>query len=171
MCLAQGHNSVTPVRLEPAALRSRVKHSTTEPLRSQDLYLPLKVIEVWFLLEGSVANMTCIYTFMHPFYALHFCLLFMTKTILHKVFVRTIDYLYVSINYNRQYVLFFHLISYLCVMHLFSIWRSKILFLKALLILTLYHIFIFSVYIHIALCYQEFCLQDSCNNLAMPHFA
>ena len=28
------HNAVTPVRLEPAALRSRVKHSTTEPLRS-----------------------------------------------------------------------------------------------------------------------------------------
>ena len=26
---------MTPVRLEPAALRSRVKHSTTEPLRSQ----------------------------------------------------------------------------------------------------------------------------------------
>ena len=25
---------MTPVRLEPAALRSRVKHSTTEPLRS-----------------------------------------------------------------------------------------------------------------------------------------
>ena len=36
MCLAQGHNAVTPVRLEPAALRSRVKHSTTEPLRSLD---------------------------------------------------------------------------------------------------------------------------------------
>ena len=31
---AQGHNAVTPVRLEPAAPRSRVKHSTTEPLRS-----------------------------------------------------------------------------------------------------------------------------------------
>ena len=30
---------MTPVRLEPAALRSRVKHSTTEPLRSL-LYLP-----------------------------------------------------------------------------------------------------------------------------------
>ena len=27
---------MTPVRLEPAALRSRVKHSTTEPLRSLD---------------------------------------------------------------------------------------------------------------------------------------
>ena len=33
MCLAQGHNAVTPVRLEPATPRSRVKHST-EPLRS-----------------------------------------------------------------------------------------------------------------------------------------
>ena len=32
MCLAQGHITVTPVRLEPAASRSRVKHSTTEPL-------------------------------------------------------------------------------------------------------------------------------------------
>ena len=34
MCLAQGHNAVTPVRLEPAAPRSQVKHSTTETLRS-----------------------------------------------------------------------------------------------------------------------------------------
>ena len=34
MCLAQGHNTVTPVMLEPAAPRSRVKHSTTEPLCS-----------------------------------------------------------------------------------------------------------------------------------------
>ena len=32
--LLKDHNTVTPVRLEPAALRSRVKHSTTEPLRS-----------------------------------------------------------------------------------------------------------------------------------------
>ena len=31
MCLAQGHNAVTPVRLEPATSRSRDKHSTTEP--------------------------------------------------------------------------------------------------------------------------------------------
>ena len=35
MCLAQGHITVMPVRLEPAAPRSQVKHSTTEPLRSQ----------------------------------------------------------------------------------------------------------------------------------------
>ena len=29
---------MTPVRLEPAALRSRVKHSATEPLRSQCVF-------------------------------------------------------------------------------------------------------------------------------------
>ena len=29
MCLAQGHNLVTLVRLAPAAIQSRVKHSTT----------------------------------------------------------------------------------------------------------------------------------------------
>ena len=33
--LLKDHNAVTLVRLEPAALRSQVKHSTTEPLRSQ----------------------------------------------------------------------------------------------------------------------------------------
>ena len=35
MCLAQGHNPVTSVRLEPPSPRSLVKHSTTEPLRFQ----------------------------------------------------------------------------------------------------------------------------------------
>ena len=34
MCLAQGHNALMPVRLEPAAPGSRVKQSTIEPLRS-----------------------------------------------------------------------------------------------------------------------------------------
>ena len=33
--LLKDHSAVTPVRLEPAALRSRVKHSITEPLRSR----------------------------------------------------------------------------------------------------------------------------------------
>ena len=32
--LLKDHNTVTPVRLEPAVTRSQVKHSTTEPLRS-----------------------------------------------------------------------------------------------------------------------------------------
>ena len=35
MCLAQRHNALTPVRLESATPWSRVKHSSTEPLRSQ----------------------------------------------------------------------------------------------------------------------------------------
>ena len=39
MCLAQGLNAMTPVRLEPATTRSRVKHSTTEPLRLTSGYL------------------------------------------------------------------------------------------------------------------------------------
>ena len=34
MCLAQGHNAVMLVSLKPAAPQSRVKQSTTEPLRS-----------------------------------------------------------------------------------------------------------------------------------------
>ena len=33
--MLKDHKEVTPVRLETAALRSQVKHSTTEPLRSQ----------------------------------------------------------------------------------------------------------------------------------------
>ena len=35
-CLAQGHNTVMPLRLEPLAPRSPVKHSITEPLCSLD---------------------------------------------------------------------------------------------------------------------------------------
>ena len=35
MCLAQGHNAVTPVRLKPTPW-SRVKHATTEPLGSRE---------------------------------------------------------------------------------------------------------------------------------------
>ena len=54
MCLAQGHNAVAPVRLKPAAPRSQVKHSTTEPLRF------LKVAMVWkmtlFLVQRMLGN-------------------------------------------------------------------------------------------------------------------
>ena len=34
MCHSQVHNQMTPVRLEPAAPQSQVKHSTTKSLRS-----------------------------------------------------------------------------------------------------------------------------------------
>ena len=36
---AQGQNAVISVRLEPVAPLSRVKHSTTEPLRSLNIWM------------------------------------------------------------------------------------------------------------------------------------
>ena len=32
MCLTQGHNALTPVRLKPTTPQSRIKHSSIEPL-------------------------------------------------------------------------------------------------------------------------------------------
>ena len=49
MCLAQGHKTVTPVRLEPAVPRSRVKHSTTE-LPMVFLNVLVKNIKKYFLI-------------------------------------------------------------------------------------------------------------------------
>ena len=42
MCLALGHNTVTPVMLEPATPRSQVKHYTTEPLHCPLAYCEKK---------------------------------------------------------------------------------------------------------------------------------
>ena len=42
--MLKDHNAVKPVRLEPTASRSRVKHSTTEPLHSL-LYLVIYCFE------------------------------------------------------------------------------------------------------------------------------
>ena len=87
--------------------------------------------------------MVCIYTFIHSFKALHLSLSWMTKTKLHKVVVRTIGSLYVSINHYPQHVLCFYIISYLCVMHLFSPEEARYFcFKKAVLILILHHLFI-----------------------------
>ena len=38
MCPAQGYDTVTPMRLQPAAPRSRVKHSTTELITAMLLF-------------------------------------------------------------------------------------------------------------------------------------
>ena len=48
MCLVQGHKAVTPVRLEPAAPRSRVKHSN-QPAQQQRLarILKLCLLQIW----------------------------------------------------------------------------------------------------------------------------
>ena len=50
MCFVQVHNAVTLVRLDPTALRSRVKCSTTEPLRS------LWVEQVLSIVQGSASS-------------------------------------------------------------------------------------------------------------------
>ena len=41
---------MTPVRVEPAALWPRVKHSTTEPLRSQMIHIVISVNKEWMIL-------------------------------------------------------------------------------------------------------------------------
>ena len=43
--MLKDHKAVTPVRLEPAAPRSRVKHSTTEPLRSHNDFVRINKIK------------------------------------------------------------------------------------------------------------------------------
>ena len=58
MCLARGHNAVTPVRLEPEAPRSPVKHSTTEPLRS--LYVCLVCMYVCMYVCVCVCVFVCV---------------------------------------------------------------------------------------------------------------
>ena len=50
---------MTPVRLEPAAPRSRVKHSTTEPLCS----LVFKVYQQNTLADGPKGHLNCEYIF------------------------------------------------------------------------------------------------------------
>ena len=49
MCLAQGHNAMTPVRLKLATPWSLVKHSTTEPLHSQYICTCIILINIYFL--------------------------------------------------------------------------------------------------------------------------
>ena len=43
---------MTPVRLEPGALRSRVKHSTTEPLRSLQFTVSFLTVNNWNICPG-----------------------------------------------------------------------------------------------------------------------
>ena len=56
MCLAQGHNTVTPVWLGPLAPQSQVKHSTTEPLCS---CLVVIVVLLYIFSGSSLINFTC----------------------------------------------------------------------------------------------------------------
>ena len=58
MCHAQGQNAVMMVMLEHAALRSRVKHSTTEPMYSylkRDVYNLNRTCAYWYTKETPAA--------------------------------------------------------------------------------------------------------------------
>ena len=81
MCLAQGHNAVTPVRLEPAALRSRVKHSTTEPLRSQ-------YVKCHLLVRTLVNFLYAILLVRTQRFFLHWCL-FLISVAVYDMFLLT----------------------------------------------------------------------------------
>ena len=69
MCLAEGQNTVTPVRLKPAAPSSRVKHSTTEPVRSltyccfsisTDIFKTINLVQLDLILN-SIPKQPCIH--------------------------------------------------------------------------------------------------------------
>ena len=52
MCLAQGHNAVTQVRLEPATPWPWVKHSSTE-----QLFPPPR--KYWYVSHGNILGLAC----------------------------------------------------------------------------------------------------------------
>ena len=56
-CLAQGHDTVQPARLQPATPRSRVKHSTTEPLHSIYGYCE----KTWFCCMSTTKVLTSLH--------------------------------------------------------------------------------------------------------------
>ena len=73
--MLKDHNAVTPVKLEPAAPRSQVKHSTTEPLHSLNVMRCVKEtdrmtnsiapkgasdLDVYCFLRHSCLNILCI---------------------------------------------------------------------------------------------------------------
>ena len=53
VCLAQGHNAVTPLRLEAVVPRSRVKQSITEQLRSCAFRLPCALNSMYANIFGG----------------------------------------------------------------------------------------------------------------------
>ena len=74
MCLAQGHNTATSVRLKSATLRSRIKHSTTKPLCS------LSDVVFIMLLNFKMSAIVGILTFMSR-------INFVLSRVQHEIFI------------------------------------------------------------------------------------
>ena len=75
MCLAQGHTAVTLVWLEPAAPRSRINHSTTEPLRSLNKNVLQIKSNMKFAQKQYIINVYPL-LFLRCFVVIMFCVVF-----------------------------------------------------------------------------------------------
>ena len=74
---------MTPVRLEPAASRSRVKHSTTEPLRSLKEFSSTKVkFQDFFIILDHILTLTLLGNFACFLLSVDF---FLSKSTLTKI--------------------------------------------------------------------------------------
>ena len=105
---------------------------------------------------------------MHPFYTLHLSLSLMTVSVLQKVFVRKFDFfvcLYKSIPQHVLVLLYnFLFMQVICLLSEEGRHLKKCVDFDFISLLYSY------VYIHAALCYQEFYLQGSCNNFGRATF-
>ena len=109
--------SISKIRYSKYCLLYQITYTTIEVLLYQ--------LHRFILTFTSNINMTCIYTVMHAFSALHLSISLMTKTILHKVFLRIIDYLYVSVNQYPQSTCFVLLYNYLLMCNAFVFYLKK----------------------------------------------
>ena len=79
--LLKEHNAVTPVRLEPTAPRSRVEHSTTEPLLSRikiEVELNISTTFAWSCQKGTAWCPSYYKTTTHV-YLIDVCTMFKTS--------------------------------------------------------------------------------------------
>ena len=115
MLFAQGHNAVTPVRLEPVASQSRVKHSTTE--------LPSVCFDC-MLLEQA-----CLSQFLVFFYSIPYPLIWKSYSKNKLKIMNQINKYNCGLNLNSQIHLYLHY-SKTCVKRSLENIRTKILITK-----------------------------------------
>ena len=116
-------NNILNIRYSKICMLYHITYTTIEALLCQPQRIILNFESNRS--EISIGRKHCKYDMHIHFHASFLGISFKSfiddKTILHKVFVRTIDSLYVFINFYPQHVLCFYLISNLCVRLLFSV--------------------------------------------------
>ena len=165
--LALLSKNILKIRYSKSCILYQIAYTTIKALlyQPQRFILTFKSNRTMVSFGGKHCKYDMHIHFNHPFLALHLSRLLMTKTILHKVFVRTIYYSYVCINHYPQHCfVFLHNFLLMCNAFVFYLKKQDIFKKKTMFILILYHLFIL-MFIYI----QRFIIQDSCNDLAMPH--